>query len=261
MSGCGCPKNLEMEKKIFREKYNKALKYEKEEKYDKAISLLYTLVNGIPEKSEQSIAILYYKIGDDYIKSKFYNRAKEAFQEFILRYPDHKEVPRFETAMVYCSFKEGLYDRALCEYSVLLEKYWNTERAALVQLGIAETYGAKKEYEKAVEHYEGILVDFPDSTYSQEAYYKIPFCLEHQGKYEEAIEKYRYAMSVLKEQPLIADTHLGMGRCFEKIGKLLEAQKEYEFVIKEYPNTEQSLRAQKKLNKTQEGKKGRFTLF
>lgn len=247
--GCGKIANKENEKEIFREKYQKVLTYEKEQKYDKAIRLLRSLLNSISDNNETSAAILYYKIGDNHIELQQYNYAKKIYQEFIIKYPINMEVPRFKAAMAYCSLMEGVYDFAMEEYKTLLNEYPKTEWAALAQLGIANVYAFKKEFEKAIEQYEQVITQYPETGFSSEALVKIAYYTERQGKYKNAIEKYKYAINLLNDEILLAAAYLGIGNCYAKMNLFEEAKSEYEYVIKTYPQTEQAKIAQKKLLK------------
>ena len=106
--------------------------------------------------------------------------------------------------------KEGNYETAMNSFISFIEVYEESEFIDDAKYWLAETYYAQRAYDKALEEFDGIIIQFPDSG-------KIP------------------------------ETILKSGFCYVELGDLEQAKKILNLVINKYPNTSVSRLAVQKL--------------
>ncbi len=106
--------------------------------------------------------------------------------------------------------KEGNYETARNSFITFIELYQNSEFIDDAKYWLAETYYAQRAYKKALEEFEKIQKEFPDS-----------------GKMPETILK--------------------SGFCYFELGDIDQAKRLLNLVTKEYPNTSVSRLASQKL--------------
>ena len=106
--------------------------------------------------------------------------------------------------------KEGNYETARNSFITFIELYQNSEFIDDAKYWLAETYYAQRAYKKALEEFEKIQKEFPDS-----------------GKMPETILK--------------------SGFCYFELGDIYQAKRLLNLVTKEYPNTSVSRLASQKL--------------
>ena len=133
------------------------------------------------------------------INKKIFNQANSTNQ---LGREDYQEA--FEL------LKEGNYETAMNSFISFIEVYEESEFIDDAKYWLAETYYAQRAYVKALEEFESIRIQFPDSG-------KIP------------------------------ETILKSGFCYVELGDLEQAKKILNLVINQYPNTSVARLALQKL--------------
>jgi len=112
----------------------------------------------------------------------------------------------------YSDFSMGKYDLAYQGFKSFIEKYPNAELAPQAQFYMGECFYSRKEWQKALDEY-----------------------LKIEGKY--------------KKTDLIPAAKLKTALCYEQMGKLSEAMNIFGTIVKNFPQSPESLTAKDKIRK------------
>ncbi|GAI23499.1 unnamed protein product, partial [marine sediment metagenome] len=195
------------------------------------------------------------------------------FQEFVEKYPQTELIKsaHFELGKNLYSLKK--YKLAISELKEI-----STAEALYLRGKAAEELG---DQEGEISAFEELREKFPQSEYSQEAYFKLGNYYYNQKRYKETIEEFKKISQIFPHSSLISETYYWMGwsyfklteyqkasECFKKVGeddinlKLAQraifmaaeslynledyqkAREEYRDFIGKYPKAELSVNAQ-----------------
>jgi tol-pal system protein YbgF len=116
--------------------------------------------------------------------------------------------------LAYSDFSRGMYDLAVVGFTSYLEKYPQGEMAAQAQYYIGESYYAQNNFSKALEEFELVEKNYPQSA-------------------------------------VVAASRLKRALCLEQLGKTDEARRLLETLIQDFPNSSEAFTAQEKLKNDQ----------
>jgi Tfp pilus assembly protein PilF len=117
--------------------------------------------------------------------------------------------------------KQGMYDKAIGLFTIVIERYPFKERMERVYCNIAKAYTDQHKFDRALEYYQQALELNPDY---QEAYLGLGDVRTQLGEYQKAVELYRSALK-LNPQNEIA---------YYQFGNLFFAQEKYDQAISYY---------------------------
>ncbi len=203
------------------------------EKYDKAIERLEDLKklkveNSLLEKAIFDLGLAYSRQGNK-------ERAVLEFQEFIEKYPQSEliKLAHFELGKDLYHLKK--YKLALSELKEI-----STDEALYLRGKAAQELG---DQEGEISAFEELREKFPQSKYSQEAYFKLGNFYYNQKKYTEAIKEFKKISQFFPNSSLLSESDYWMGWSYYKLNEYQEAS-EYFKKVREYEeNLELSQRA------------------
>ena len=157
--------------------------------YQRALVLFDRLIQDYPgsilvNESRLSRALCYYAQGN-------LGRALEAFN--VLK-TDFRDSVLIHSVMYYTGktfFEKQEYETARVEFLNVVQS-GHPELGPSAQIGIAQTYLAEKEYEKAIEAYQRAIDKYPETSIAEDAYFYI-------GKAYELLERYDDAIAQIEE--------------------------------------------------------------
>ncbi|MBN1882723.1 MAG: tetratricopeptide repeat protein [Deltaproteobacteria bacterium] len=113
-------------------------------------------------------------------------------RKLIEKYPNRDGMDQYQYMLAQCFFQLRDFDQVRLEYLILLDSYPNSELVPEVYYNIASTYfieGGGK-LEKAVEYYQRVIDEFPESEYVHDSRFYIAAAAEEAGDLEEAKRLY-----------------------------------------------------------------------
>lgn len=165
----------------------------------------------------ETAAEAYYKKARYLTKDGKYDDAEVAVKEGIRKYPlsGYLGELRYELAMIYRAQSKN--DEALGEFACVQSESRNVNLQAGAITKTGDIYFDRKNYKRAVESYDKVLDEYPDSPESDYAQYQIGNIFFATGRYEEAALAYQteltnFPKTILREETLF---RLGMA-CFKK---------------------------------------------
>ncbi len=93
----------------------------------------------------------------------------------------------------------------------------------------------QKEYQQALNTFQELLADYPDSPWADDAQYHIGYIYELNGLYITARDEYSILLFHYPDSPWAAFARLGIGNCYYRTGDCVNAISEFRKVIDDYP--------------------------
>ncbi|MFN4111153.1 MAG: tetratricopeptide repeat protein, partial [Ignavibacteria bacterium] len=237
----------------------------------------YKVLNEI--KSEQtlsyeSLAQIYYLLGDIKFKLNEFVEASLDFENYILKFPYDRnyDLALLRLGEIYFSLK--VYENAEKFLTKLIENvsdskyvglayYWlgevysakndfeRAEKNFLIALNYKETntkfdhtlfslgflYEKEKFYEKAEYYYERLVIDFPNSQLIPHALVRVAYTHYTNGNYNKAITRLNNPKIRTLSQQNLAEAYYILANSYYRIGKFYEAQVEFQNIVNRYPNS------------------------
>ena len=267
-------KNKEVYQKVL---FYRALELHKEKEYTNAISLFNKAitVNENPEFTqraqfwkaesyylleEYTVAILEYKkvnvlegvselqlrdyqLGYSYFKIKDHSNAIKNFKSFL-----NTEIP--------ISYKNDATLRLADSYFVTAD-YWSAmdtyniaiaqkqKRADYAHYQKAISYGFVNKNDRKIEDLERFLVDFPNSTYKDDALYALANTYVAKGNTNNGLQNYNKLQTEVPDSPLVAKALLKEGLIYYNADDSDKAIITLKSLVNKYPKSAESIQAVK----------------
>ena len=160
--------------------------------YDRALVLFDRLISDYPgskfvDHARFSQAMCYYGKG-------LLNRTLHAFGELAedFRGSDLIYSVMYYTGMVYT--EQTKYRDARVEFKKVVNS-GHEELTPLAQFGIAQTYFAERNFDEAINSYNSVIQNDPDTKVAQDSHFYIGWAYEKMEQYDEAIDQLEAAIN------------------------------------------------------------------
>jgi Uncharacterized protein conserved in bacteria len=152
----------------------------------------------------------------------FYESALRQLEQFLKDYPYSKRVFDVQFLMGQCYLNEGNLYKASSVFESLLNAAMQTQpqRVDEILFWLAETYFKGRDYERALQFYQRIIREFPQSRFTAYAYYNSACCFN-------GLKKYTEALNGLKDFVQRYPKHKYAVEAEYKIGEILLATNNY----------------------------------
>lgn len=176
-------------------------------KFEEAIKYYNEYLMSIPLSEDASD--VYYKIGEALFKLEKFSDASEKFKNIISLYPQSQLIKSSLLRLGDCYVKLNKKEKAIATYERLKSEYPETEEAKeaisrlndllpkkptrdeIERIKEAKALFEKGSYTAAYNKFLSFINDYPHSTYTSYARFKIGESLYYQGKYDDAIKAYK----------------------------------------------------------------------
>lgn len=109
-----------------------------------------------------------------------------------------------------------------------------TDHAGIL-LEKARAMAAAGDFDRALELYEELVDDYPDSYLAPEALFWIGSRMEETGNYADAINRYEDLVDEYPDSDFSPEALFRIGNCLEEEDELLEAFQTYQILLNDYP--------------------------
>lgn len=201
-----------------------------------------TLLTGF--SGHKDIAKAVNKIGDRYHQLKRYEKAREIFQYVVDNWPKAEYAIWSQKSLVGSSIQLGDDDATEAAIEKLITVFFEDERIAEMLGQVAGTYRKVKNYEKALELYQYVLDNWPDSEQairSQRGIVLSNIGLGDDPNTEAAIEKLINNYSGHKH---LAEAVYHVAR---KLKDDAKAASLYQYIIENCPDSELAIKSEAKI--------------
>jgi TolA-binding protein len=148
-----------------------------------------------------------------------YGQAIIEIRKIIEKYPKRKNIDEYQYKLAKCFYFKKDFDQTRLEYLILLDSYPNTKLKPNVYYNIANTYfieGSGK-IDKAVEYYQKLIDEYPESPLVLEARFYIAASYEEKGELDEALKRYEELMGVYENENVLKMRIKGVKELMKKI--------------------------------------------
>ncbi len=155
---------------------------------DKSMEALYELAEQFPEDD-----LAPYSLMEIYQTSRCQGdleRSLETLNRLTADYPDSQLYPKARYHQIYVSFQAGDADSAITESERFLEEFEEDILAADVLLWLADHYDNREQTSSALEKYERVVEDFPETEQALTALFEAAY-LHHyrRQEYQESLDR------------------------------------------------------------------------
>jgi TolA-binding protein len=151
----------------------------------------------------------------------------KAFERYISNYPRGSFLPNAHFYKADCNYQAKEYDKALASYAIILQKPSDlfTEQA---MLGSARIEMDRKQYQKAIEHYQQITLNYSTPANTKEANIGLMRAYFALNRYDDALQLSKSVREISKISPEISReaTYIA-ARSLQETGRDALALEEY----------------------------------
>ncbi|MGC9333230.1 MAG: tetratricopeptide repeat protein [Anaerolineae bacterium] len=222
----------------------KGLRHQVNGEYDLAIAAFLDLLADSPTVGQARQA--HYGLAETYLLDQQYGLAADAWEKFIVQYPDDDRLPSVQLMMARAYHAMDQWDKAIPYYeaylsarSVLADMVceWIGDAHAALAVGSADMEAGLKE---ALAAYRRALQSVPDRSSRVGLLEKIAGTLITLGDPESAVGEYDAILAVARIEAYRARIEYQAGQALESAGQIDAAYERYMRVVDRYPEAEHS---------------------
>jgi len=215
--------------------------------FDAAMEMFLRLMKEFPDVALNEET--YAWTGQRFFDQQKWEQAQIAFEALLRARPDYPNPERVRLKMAECSEKAGKTDAALALYKSVVEADPRGAIGVEARYRMARIFETQQKDEDALRLYEEAANANTGDTAAR-ARFRLGELYEAKQEFDAAARSYmRVAILFLHDQ-LSPESLWRAGQCFEKAGSREQARKSYEELVREYPESEQALKAKEVLDKT-----------
>jgi TolA-binding protein len=168
----------------------------------------------------------------------------QALLDHVPEYPDR---PRVALKVAECAERAEQVDDAYAKYEALVIAAPESPVAAEARFRQAGILEKKGETDRAVEMYTAAAESVASGDVGARARFRLGEVRAAQGQFAEAAKQYMRVAILYLHPQLGPEALLRAGQCFEQGGEREQAVKTYQEVMKDYPESEQAVKAKERL--------------
>jgi len=214
--------------------------YFKALEYDKARAMFRWVVENHPlndyaRSSQLAMAQSYYN-------QQNYDESIREFQKFLDLFPTSNEAVAARKGMEMCYYQKGLSSSEAMQ--LFVEKFPQSELAADGQYQIASKYYDDKNYEKALDEYLKVVVNFPASSYAVDALLLACECTVNLQNWPKSAELYKRYLSYFPQGKERDGVYFNLGTAYFNLKDYGLALNNFKVVIDSFPESQYRENAQ-----------------
>lgn len=198
--------------------------------FNKAIERFQKAAAELPERKAESL----FMMAEAYANLEKYERAYAAYKELVEKHSGSPFLGRAAFGAVWSLYTGKEYEKAIKAYPVC-QKFIPQNSQAEVRYILANCYYETDSLEQALQTYQKVSKDYPESPFSPRAGYKACWCLFRQDKLDEVIASGTAFAKKYPSYPEIANIHFLLGESLYSRNRIKEAESQYQVVVARYP--------------------------
>ncbi|HAW50265.1 TPA: hypothetical protein DCX16_04895 [bacterium] len=199
--------------------------------------------------------IAQYRISESLYQLGRFNDAIKEFEKLISIYPQSEYVKPSLSRLGDCYLKQGRKDSAIKVFTQIKKRFPETIESAyaesrldelkekppspkeIAKIKKARELFNKKAYPESYNEFISFIDEYPNSTYTLYAKFKIGECLYYQEKYDEAIPAYKDFISSYPDTPYTPYADYALSWAYYKVGNFELASATISSFLKKYKDT------------------------
>ncbi len=183
----------------------------------------------------------YYNIGYAYFKEKKYNDAATSFRSFLRRPGDNDITADASLRLADCYFISKEYENAIIYYDKSIELKVVDSDYALFQKALA--LGVTGKFENKISVLQGLLKDYPETSYNDDAEFEMAGAYLVLGNNEEALKYFNKVVGDYPSSSYIKKSYLKTGLIYYEKSDYEQALNTLKKVVSDYPASDESKQA------------------
>ena len=206
------------------------------------------LIANFAQNPELAIAV--FTVADEYRKIGKYDKAKPLYQYVVDNFSIIEQPSRSQIlAVIMSNVALDKSDAAQAAIDMMIDLFHEDEQIGEAVYRIAEEYYDLDDFKKAIEYYQLILDNWPDSEYAiwgQEGIVLSNICLDNLHRAQTAIEK---LVADFNNHSALPEALYGIARRFNELSKYEHAADVYQQIIQQYPDSSYAEKANVEVSK------------
>ncbi len=212
--------------------------------YSEAIKYYTMSTKAFQNPTKQLESQLY--IAKSHYNSGEYNKAIISYTTYISNAKNLKlstDIPAAISDMAWCYLKTGETQKAEAEFKTLVLEFPNSTFTVEALFKLAEYHYNRAEYLKAIELYDEIRTKFPQHELAESSEYWKAWSYLNLGKKIQAVETFESYITLYPTGDYASDAVTRAANIYYDLNNLPKAKKFYSLLIKNYPKSPDSERA------------------
>jgi TolA-binding protein len=177
-----------------------------------------------------------FQIAWCFYRTSHFKEAADQFSKFSSEYPGDPRVDEASYWMAESEYEAGDYKSALAYYQRLLGR-GGTARREEVMYGVGWAYFKMKDFPKAIEAYERLIVAYPNSKFSFDARLRLGDSYFQQKDYGKAAGDYRAVLRLFPNKPGADYASYQLAQTYFRSGDRNQAAEQFSSLIKTFPTS------------------------
>jgi len=203
-------------------------------KYNDAISYYRLAISDYPESPLVKEAQL--EIGNSYYNNNDDENAIREYDKFLKLYPDDKTSPDAQAGLERAYYRRGIQNPE--KMKEFIEKFQASELAAEAQFNLGIEAYEKEEYDKAIEEFRKVVVDFPECGTAPDAQANIVECYKKKEEYRDVITEAEKFIGYFPDNLMVPQVRFSMGMAYFKLHSYKEAAETFKSITRDYPGSD-----------------------
>lgn len=205
------------------------------EDWQQALDIYQTLIEQHP--LHEAVPLAHFASGECLLNLGRYEDALKSYRIVIDEYPDWSDIDDAQFRVGNCLFQLGRYPEAAKTLAAMLEAFPASSIADKAAYWLGEAYYQAGKHASALDAYRRSLGAAPRGDYAPYALYSIA-TIESTSDPERAVVTYKRLLDEFPNSTLTPDAIYRMGQVLETLGRLDEAHVAYSRVIAQHPASE-----------------------
>lgn len=164
----------------------------------------------------------------------FYDVALRYLEQFQEKYPNTDKSDQAKLLIGQCYFFQNQYLKA---YNVFHGLSAASKLRDAISFWLGETYLKGGDFNQAVQYYQIVIKEYPESEYAPQAYYSLGWTYFEQGEYQKAKYYFETFLSLFPAHAMGEDVTFKLGECEQNLGHYSAAVAHFSHYLQKYPQS------------------------
>ena len=183
------------------------------------------IANAAPADDEYTLGLTLYG-------QKRWDLAIETFEEYLKKYPDHKNVPLAKVYLAQGYVNKQNYKQARIVLRDFLKKYPKNKNESQAMYRVAECSYFLEDYPAAIKEFQTFLMKSPNDSLTEWVFPYLADSYLRTGNTKQAEESFRQSLKKFPQGRFLEDSRFGLARSLEMLNRPQDAIAEYQQLIK-----------------------------
>jgi TolA-binding protein len=203
-------------------------------KYDMAAPYFKMVIDEYPNSPLVPQAMI--TLGNNYYNGEDYEKAIDAFSKYLSVYPNDSLKDEVEQSLSSAYYMAGQKNPQILKD--FIEQFPSDPKAALSQFNLAVHFYEEGNFDKALETFRKVVIDFPDTEYAEDAQVNIIKIYDELKDYKNLVSEANLFLEYFPESERLPLALFYSGSGYFYLGNYGKAIESFKKILNDYPNSE-----------------------